>query len=190
MSQLRSRARQSTSDEALVRALYEEHGRALLAYATRLTGDRAAAEDVVQETLIRAWRHPEVLTNGKGSVRGWLLTVTRNIVTDRYRAKASRPTEVAEVSETAAAPSVQRDHAEQIVDSMVLMEALDQLSPDHRDVLVEIYYRGHTVTETAGRLGIPEGTVKSRAHYALKALREKYARRPGGTPARLQEVVV
>jgi RNA polymerase sigma-70 factor (ECF subfamily) len=187
MAILRSRARQSTSDEALIRALYEEHGRALLAYATRLTGDGAAAEDVVQETLIRAWRHSDVLSNGQGSVRGWLLTVTRNIITDRYRAKAARPSEVAEVPEKASAPTVQQDHADAVVDSLVLMEALDQLSPDHRDVLVEIYYRGNTVSEAAGRLGIPEGTVKSRAHYALKALREKYTSRPGKT-SRIQEV--
>src|SRR5882724_2910718 len=86
-------------DEALVRSLYEEHGRSLLAYATRLTGDHAAAEDVVQETLVRAWRHADDLENGKGSVRGWLLTVARNIVVDRARARASRPQEVEEPAE-------------------------------------------------------------------------------------------
>ena len=96
MAVLRSRKRQADADEALVRALYAEHGRALLAYATRLTGDRAAAEDVVQETLVRAWKHPEVLVNEKGSVRGWLFTVVRNLVTDRTRARAARPIEVAE----------------------------------------------------------------------------------------------
>lgn len=90
------RSRRGSTDEALIRAVYEEHGNALLAYATRLTGDRATAEDVVQETFIRAWRHSDALVNGKGSVRGWLLTVARNIITDRYRAKAARPAEVAE----------------------------------------------------------------------------------------------
>ena len=62
----------------------------MLAYATRLLGDRASAEDVVQEALIRAWRNPDVLTNGKGSTRGWLLTVVRNLVVDRWRSAASR----------------------------------------------------------------------------------------------------
>jgi len=85
-----------TRGEDLVRKLYNEHGASLLAYATRLTNDRAAAEDVVQETLLRAWKHADVLTEEKGSVRGWLLTVARNIVTDRARARAVRPPEVAE----------------------------------------------------------------------------------------------
>lgn len=165
----------AASDEALIRALYEEHGRALLAYAQRLTGDHAAAEDVVQETLIRAWKHPDVLVNGKGSVRGWLLTVARNIVTDRHRAKASRPTEVAESVTTT---PVEEDHAEAVVNSMLVMEALDRLSPDHQDVLREIYFQGRSVTEAAETLGIPPGTVKSRSHYALKALRDMYRDKP------------
>ncbi|XVS62712.1 sigma-70 family RNA polymerase sigma factor [Actinosynnema sp. CA-299493] len=173
MAGLWSRKREAAADEALIRSLYEEHGRALLAYATRLTGDRAAAEDVVQETLVRAWRHPDALVNGKGSVRGWLLTVARNIVTDRFRAKAARPREVAETPTST--PPVQRDHADSVVDSMVVLQALDLLSSDHRDVLMEIYFRGRSVTEAAEALGVPPGTVKSRSHYALRALRETFA---------------
>jgi RNA polymerase sigma-70 factor (ECF subfamily) len=154
--------------EALVRSLYAEHGRSLLAYATRLTGDRAAAEDVVQETLVRAWKHADDLAEGKGSVRGWLLTVARNIVTDRARARAVRPTEVADVVDR---PPVEGDHSESVVNTMVVLDALDQVSPEHREVLVLLYYRGRTVTEAAKELGVPPGTVKSRSYYALRALR-------------------
>src|SRR5688500_13659511 len=132
-------ARPRDRDEALVHAVYQEHGRALLAYATRLTGDRAAAEDIVQETLIRAWRHPEVLTNGKGSTRGWLLTVVRNLVTDRYRARAARPQEVAESPDR---PPVSRDHADQVVASVTVLEAMDSLSEDHRGLLHQLYFHG------------------------------------------------
>ena len=154
--------------EALIRSLYAEHGRSLLAYATRLTGDRAAAEDVVQETLLRAWKHADDLNSGKGSVRGWLLTVARNIVTDRARARAVRPAEVADVEDR---PPVAGDHSESVVNTIVVLEALDQVSPEHREVLVQLYYRGRSVTEAAKELGVPPGTVKSRSYYALRALR-------------------
>lgn len=160
--------RDTGADEALLHAVYAEHGRALLAYATRLLGDRAAAEDVVQETLIRVWRHPEVVTNGRGSTRGWLLTVVRNLVTDRVRARAARPQEVAE---DPAAPPVERDHADRVVASVTVLRAMDALSEDHRGVLHELYFQGRSLTEVATALGIPPGTVKSRSYYALRALR-------------------
>lgn len=141
----------------------------MLAYATSLTSDRAAAEDVVQEALLRAWRHPDSIVNGKGSVRGWLLTIVRNIVIDRARARQSRP---AEVSESPGHDPVAPDHAERITQRLELMGALERLPPHHRDVIEYIYVRGHTVSETAEKLGVPPGTVKSRAHHALKTLRE------------------
>ena len=154
--------------EALITALYYEHGRSLLAYATRLTNDRNEAEDVVQETLLRAWKHPEVLVNGQGSVRGWLLTVARNIVVDRARARSARPTEV---REHPANPTVAPDKPEDVVDSIAVLDAIDQLSPEHRNVLVELYWRGSSVAEAAQRLSVPPGTVKSRAYYGLQSLR-------------------
>ncbi|WP_020671998.1 sigma-70 family RNA polymerase sigma factor [Amycolatopsis nigrescens] len=171
------RRRRRAPGEELIRELYREHGRSLLAYATRLTGDRAAAEDVVQETLLRAWKHADALESGKGSVRGWLLTVARNIITDRVRARAARPPEVGE--QVGPADSAVRDHAQEVVDSMAVLGAMDRLSGEHREVLVEIYYRGRTVAEAAQRLGVAPGTVKSRSYYALRALRA--AMSGGGT---------
>ena len=166
-----TRRREADSDEALIRGIYEEHGRALLAYATRLTGDHAAAEDVVQETLVRAWKHPDALINGKGSTRGWLLTVARNIVIDKARARAARP---AEVAEEPSRPPIQRDHSDAVVNTAVVLDAMDKLSGSHRDVLVELYFRGATVTEAATKLGIPAGTVKSRSHHALRSMRDLF----------------
>jgi RNA polymerase sigma-70 factor, ECF subfamily len=130
----------------------------------------------VQETLLRAWKHADDLrSDTKGSVRGWLLTVARNIITDRARARAARPQEVGEPVD---APSVELDHAEQVVNSMAVLGAMDKISAEHREVLVEMYYRGRTVAEAAQALGIPQGTVKSRSYHALRALRTAFAGRP------------
>jgi RNA polymerase sigma-70 factor, ECF subfamily len=170
---LRRRRRQDAADEALVNSLYEQHGRALLAYAATLTGDRAGAEDVVQETLVRAWKHSDKLLNDKGSVRGWLLTVARNIVIDQARARAARPIEVA--APPSASP-VERDHSDLVVDTLSVLDALDRLPGSHRAVLVELYFQGHSVAETANILGIPPGTVKSRSHHALRQLRDAFSR--------------
>jgi RNA polymerase sigma-70 factor, ECF subfamily len=178
MTGRKARRAKQVPGEDLVRSLYEEHGRSLLAYAIRLTQDRAAAEDVVQETLLRAWKHADDLRNNVGSVRGWLLTVARNIITDRARARAVRPTEVNQEVEV---PAAQRDHADDVVNAMTVLGAMDRLSPEHRAVLVELYYRGRTVTETASVLGIAPGTVKSRSYHAVRALRATLAQ-PGEVP--------
>lgn len=158
----------ATSDADLMRALHDEHAHALWSYAVHLTGgDRARAEDVVQETMLRAWRHPQVLDQSQGSARAWLFTVARRIVIDDWRTARSRHEVVAaDVPEQHVA-----DATDKSADSAVVMAALRQLSVEHRQVVLECYYRGSSVADAARRLGIPEGTVKSRVHYALRALR-------------------
>jgi RNA polymerase sigma-70 factor (ECF subfamily) len=157
-------------DEQLLRALFSAHAPALLSYALRLTGgDRGRAEDVVQETLLRAWRNPEALDPQRGDLRPWLFTVARRIAIDAHRARASRP---AEVSESAlACLTAHNDEIERALDAWLVADALAALSPAHREVLLETYYRGRSISAAARVLGIPEGTVKSRVHYAMTALR-------------------
>ncbi|MCW2765754.1 MAG: sigma-70 region 2 domain protein [Nocardioides sp.] len=153
----------------VMQRLHDEHAAALWGYCLRLTDhDRARAEDVAQETLLRAWRHFSVLDESQGSVRGWLFTVARNLVIDDWRSRRARSeVSMAAVPEIASAT----DHTDQLLLSWVVAEAVSKLSADHRAVLLECYYRGVPVAEAARTLGVPEGTVKSRTHYALRALR-------------------
>ena len=154
---------------ALVEALYDEYGAALHAYACRLLGDPARAEDVVQEVLLRAWRNPDKVDPARGSPRGWLFTVARNVMTDAWRAQQSRPLEV---HDERALDEHRVDHdIDRLVESWTVQEALSRLTPEHRAAVVEVHVRGRTVAETALRLGVPEGTVKSRTFHGLRALR-------------------
>jgi RNA polymerase sigma-70 factor (ECF subfamily) len=161
----------AVAERELMRSLHDEHAAALWAFAVRLTGgDRAAAEDVVQETLLRAWKqtdNPVFADEHSAAARSWLYTVARRIVIDEWRARSVRPERlVADVPEIGTA-----DHAEHLVEARLIADALGRLSIEHRAVLVEMYYKRSSVREAAITLGIAEGTVKSRTHYALRAFK-------------------
>ncbi|WP_129337318.1 sigma-70 family RNA polymerase sigma factor [Cellulomonas endophytica] len=157
----------STAD--VVVALHAEHGRGLWAYTLRLTGgDRGRAEDVVQETLLRAWRHPDVLERPPGAVRGWLFTVARRLVIDQWRAGQDREVPTEEPPEP---PAREDTWTDEVLDGWIVADALARLTPEHRQVVVLCYFRRLTVAQAARVLGVPPGTVKSRTHYALRALR-------------------
>jgi RNA polymerase sigma-70 factor, ECF subfamily len=158
-----------------LRVLYDAHASVLLAYALRLTGgDRARAEDVVQETLVRAWRNLHRLDDAVSPVRPWLFTVAQRVAIDAHRARRARPPEVGD-GMLAVVPGL--DQMDALLDRVVVTEALHALSREHRAVIVETYYRGRSVAEAAEVLGVPPGTVKSRCYYALRALKLALAER-------------
>ncbi|CAM5300189.1 RNA polymerase sigma factor SigL [Streptomyces spiroverticillatus] len=158
------------TDERALAALQREHGTALFGFLLGLThGDRQRAEDLVQETLVRAWQHPEALSSDHDSMRPWLFTVGRRLAIDARRARRARPSEVtAEVLDHSPAPV---DLAERSATELDVRQAVRALRTEHREVLVQVYFRGRSVAEASTELGIPEGTVKSRTYYALRALR-------------------
>jgi RNA polymerase sigma-70 factor (ECF subfamily) len=153
---------------ALLRAVHDEHGQPLLRYVLRLTrGDMPFAEDVVQESLLRLWRKPEILQQPPENVRKWLYTVARNLVIDDRRSARYTRELQSEFLPEQPTPDV----IGPAFDKWILSDALLSLSPEHRSAIVRAYYLGQTVADIARQEGIPEGTVKSRLHYALRALR-------------------
>ncbi|MFE0178267.1 sigma-70 family RNA polymerase sigma factor [Streptomyces sp. NPDC059002] len=167
------------ADEEFITALYTEHGARLRSFlrARRRRhragrghgpGDPAAGLEV---RTPRPYRRLH-----RASVRSWLLTIAGSVLVDHHRAEQRRPSvpsspeDLTRHHDTAPVDRVD----DQVVDRWLVEEALRRLTRQHREVVAELYYAGHTVTEAAARLGIPEGTVKSRAYYAVRALRAAF----------------
>ncbi len=153
-----------------MRAIYDEHAAVLWRYALRLTGDASHAEDVVQETLLRAWQHPEIIGDADRSARAWMFTVARNMIIDDRRSARFRHV-VASTDDVGAPEQSTPDEVNAALDRLLIADAMAQLSAEHRAVIQRSYYRGWTTVQIAADLEIAEGTVKSRLHYAVRALR-------------------
>ncbi|MFI8527565.1 sigma-70 family RNA polymerase sigma factor [Promicromonospora sukumoe] len=152
----------------LIELIEREHVPALLAYVTRFAKDSAVAEDVVQETLVRAWRHRAALVADQGSLRGWLVTVARNVAIDNFRRTRTVDADVPDVPVG--------DHAVAVTERIALASALRRLRPHHREVLYRLYYEDRSVAQTAEGLGLAEGTVNALRRHALRALRRELCR--------------
>jgi RNA polymerase sigma-70 factor, ECF subfamily len=158
------------SDHALtrergVREAYAAHSAELYRFALRSLGDSGLAEEAVQETFVRAWRAGDRFDPEIGSLRTWLFAILRNVVIDLGRARAARP------GFAAGAPEAAHEPLEDLLLAWQVEEALRRIGEVHRQVIVETYYRGRPYAEVAVELGVPEGTIKSRVYYGLKALR-------------------
>ena len=157
----------NTDEADALRALADAHSAAVWRFVVHLTGDHAGADDVVQETLLRAWRTPAILAQAPESTRSWMFTVARHLVIDEVRSARKRhELTVDEVPER-----IERDRTDALFETLLVEEALAGLGFDHRSVIVHAYYGGRSIAEVARELNIPEGTVKSRLHYGLRALR-------------------
>jgi len=148
-----------SADEVLIRGLFAEHGAALMAYAARLTGDRAAGESVVRETLRRAWSDPQS-TAGAGPARTHLFAVVRRVLAERRGEAAD---------------------AGLVVDSTAVLGAVRTLPPEQREALHAVFFQGRDVASTAAELGVSEAAVTARVSSALRRLRDAL----GGSPVPL-----
>lgn len=158
---------------SFVRALFDDNAADLLRYVRRMTpGDPGRAEDLVQETFLRAWRHRAGLVD-HGGARAWLFRVARNLAVDGFRRQAARPgeRELPAGVEAALADPRAADALDAVLLRGVLVEALRSMPARQREALIHLHCLDRTQTETAALLGVPLGTVKSRHHLAVRELR-------------------
>jgi RNA polymerase sigma-70 factor (ECF subfamily) len=155
-----------TADEAGLQAAFVSYGGELFGFARRSLNDSGLAEEAVQETFMRAWRSRQRFDSSLGSLRNWLFTIERRVIIDLAHRRASNNS-----VELVHDPAVVDNQAENAMLGWQVEEAMRRLRPEHRAVVYDIYFKNRSGREVAARLGVPEGTVRSRLFYALRSLR-------------------
>ena len=152
---------------------YREHGGVLYGFAVNALGDRAEAEDLVQEVFTRAWRSSERYDPDRASVRTWLFAIARNLVLDVHRSRSRRPRMsdqlTGEAPETAA--PLEPGPEDEVVERLRVVAALARISPEHRQVVAAVHLDGLSYAELAARTGVAVATLRTRMYYGLRAMR-------------------
>jgi RNA polymerase sigma-70 factor, ECF subfamily len=155
------------ADEAGLREAFLTHGGELFGFARRSLNSTQNAEDVVQETFSRAWRSRARFDPTLGSLRTWLFAIERRVIYDvSAQVTKNAVTSIDRIGERAGDDTIER-----AMQGWQIESALQRLDPDHRMIVTELYFNGRSGREVAELFGLPEGTVRSRAFYALKMLR-------------------
>jgi RNA polymerase sigma-70 factor, ECF subfamily len=159
--------------------LYRRYAERLYRYGLQVLGDAGLAEEMVQESFVRLWRNAGQFDPARGSVAAYLIVIGRSVAADVRKRPSSRPLE--QLDETFLPP--QLDSVDEILSGLMVREAVDGLSPAHRQVLM-LSEAGLTQSQIAARLELPLGTVKTRTFHALRALRTALAQKgfPLGVP--------
>jgi RNA polymerase sigma-70 factor (ECF subfamily) len=150
-----------------LRRLYHSYERRLYGFGLRLLGEQGLAEELVQETWVRLWQSAGRFDPDRGTVRAFLFTIARRVAVDLHRRPSSRRLG-AEVEDAGAVEAA----ADQVLLAVTVRDAMESLSPAHREVLELVYDEDLKLADVAERLDVPLGTVKTRAHHALRGLRQ------------------
>jgi RNA polymerase sigma-70 factor (ECF subfamily) len=193
------------SQDALAR-LYDRHASAVLAEATRASGDRWIAAEVVQETFLTLWNRAALFDPARGELRAWLMTIAHNRAVDHLR-RAKRGDRAAAFSSFGVCGDIDASTIEWLAASgepvaaagpepgpetwlsreetrASIADAIASLAPFEQSVILLAYEGGLSQSEIAARLGWPIGTVKTRTRSALRHLRDRLERSDGGVQAR------
>jgi len=167
-AQLIERLANDPTGEGL-RTLYRRYSGELYGFALNSLNDRGLAEEVVQDSFTAVWRNAERFDPEIGSFRTWLYGLARNKIVDMRRRASVRPALAA--ADAAEEPAEVDRSLDEAMLRWQIAAALARLSAEHREVVRLAHFQALTMREISEALGLPLGTVKSRAYYALRHLR-------------------
>lgn len=176
-------ARVARGESTALEALYDRYAATVLGISLKILGDRAAAEDMLQETFWRVWRSAASYQPQRGTFTGWLFRIARNLAIDAYRRRNIRPRPITDVDDSDSridqTPDPNMDVPEQsrvLLNHRLILGALGTLPRVQRQVIELAYFHGMTRQEIAEATGEALGTIHTRARLALQKLREELQR--------------
>lgn len=176
-------AQVARGDSAALEALYDRHNSTVLGLTLKIIGDRAAAEDILQETFWRVWKSADTFQSQRGSFTSWLFRIARNLAIDVYRRNNVRPQVMPDSDDSVSVldrtPDPDMDVAEQaqaVLQNKQVRGAMSSLPGVQRQVIEMAYFYGMTRQEIAEVTGEALGTIHTRARLALQKLKEELER--------------
>ena len=159
-------------DERGFNLLYDNYSSALYGIVLKIVRDEAISQDVIQDTFIKIWNNIDKYDGQKGSLFTWMLNIGRNQAIDKIRSTDYLSSKQSESVEDFVGIENERMSHFMDVDNLGLSDLVEKLKPEQKQVVETLYYQGFTQSEAAQKLGIPLGTIKTRAKSALLALKE------------------
>jgi len=177
-------ARVARGDRTALETLYDRHASIVLGIFLKITGDRAAAEEVLQDTFWRVWQSAASFQPRRGSFTGWLFRIARNLAIDACRRSSARPQEIAATMEAGQILDQMPDpglgvteQAQLRLEVQQMRKALAILPREQRQVIEMAYFHGMTRQEIAEATGEALGTIHTRARLGLQKLRGELSRK-------------
>jgi len=176
----------SLQDEALIHLiarkhadalgeLYDRYNRLVFSLALYMVGDQAAAEEITQDAFTRIWEQAATYKPEQAKVKTWLVTIARNRTIDELRRRRARPSLVLIEEGLHASEDNLEDAVDGRVQNARVRDALDELPPEQREVLVMAYFGGYSQSQISATLSLPLGTVKTRIRLAMQKMRQNLA---------------
>lgn len=161
-------------NENAINLVYDHYGAAIFGFCLKMLGDKEAAEEVFQESMIKIWKYGKKFDPEKARLYTWMISITRNNCIDYLRKIQRAPQIQSFESNVSIAEGISGDEVS--VDHIGLKKELDKLDEEERVIIDLSYFQGFTQNEISTKLNLPLGTVKTRARRALRELKRLLAK--------------
>lgn len=163
------------NDHGIYNYLYDNYSPAMYGIVLKIVQDEELAKDVLQESFVKLWKSIASYDSSKGRLFTWMLNICRNTALDVKRSKAFRQSAITEKEEVFSKVRLRAGDMGIKPETIGIKQIVSELPPEHEEIIDLLYYKGYTQSETAEKLNLPLGTVKTRVKIAMREMRKLFS---------------